>query len=216
MKGRVFTAVITLCLLFGMMFPKAAAAAFSDVPADSWYTAAVSYVRDNGLMNGTSDTAFSPDGTMTRAMLVTALHRAAGTPSVPMQPSYTDVPAAAWYSDAAAWAALEGLAGGYGDGRFGPDDPVSREQAAVILWRYAGRPQAQSAGEFTDESAIASWAADAVDWAWSSGIFSGRNGDVFSPQAGVTRAEAAAALCRCLTGGQEYSGASSSREVRHP
>ena len=85
-------------------------------------TATVSYVRDNGLMNGTSDTAFSPDGTMTRARLVTALHRAAGTPSVPMQPSYTDVPAAAWYSDAAAWAALEGLAGGYGDGGFGPDD----------------------------------------------------------------------------------------------
>ena len=99
----------------------------------------------------------------------------------------------ACYADAVLWATQAGVISGYGDGRFGPNDPVSREQIAVILWRYAGSPAAQGE-DFADEASISTWAADAVDWARSAGLMTGQEGNRFAPQASATRAETAVIL----------------------
>ena len=172
---------------------------FSDVDAGSWYADAVEYVRDNGLMSGTSDTAFDPEGTMTRAMLAQALYRAAGSPAVSGSDSFTDTQKGAWYADAVLWASQQGVVSGYGDGLFGVDDPVTREQIAVILWRDAGSPSAEAGLDFADESAISTYAGQAVDWARANGIVSGADGNRFLPQNNATRAQIAVMLRSYLT-----------------
>lgn len=172
---------------------------FSDVAADAWYADAVEYVRDNGLMSGTSDTTFSPDGTMTRAMLATTLYRVAGSPAVSGTDAFTDTQEGAWYSDAVLWASQEGVISGYGSGLFGTNDPVSREQIAAVLWRYAGSPAAEAGQDFADESAIASYAAGAVDWARANGVMNGMDGNRFAPKSSATRAQVATILRNYLT-----------------
>ena len=174
---------------------------YTDVDAGAWYADAVSYVTDNGLMGGTSSTAFSPEDAMTRAMLATVLYRAADTPAVTGTDNFTDTADGTWYADAVLWASRQGLVTGYGDGTFGTDDPVSREQIAAILWRYAGSPQAQDAQGFSDESAISAYAADAVGWARANGIVNGKENNTFDPQGNATRAEVATILRNYLTMG---------------
>ena len=174
---------------------------YTDVDADAWYADAVSYVTDNGLMGGTSSTAFSPEDAMTRAMLATVLYRAADTPAVTGTDDFTDTADGTWYADAVLWASRQGLVTGYGDGTFGTDDPVSREQIAAILWRYAGSPQAQDAQGFADEGDISAYAADAVDWARANGIVNGKENNTFDPQGNATRAEVATILRNYLTMG---------------
>ena len=193
---RMGAALMTLALMFTVSFSALAAeedTGYRDVEAGSWYADAVEYVRDNGLMSGTSDTQFSPSGTMTRAMLAQTLYRAAGSPAVSGSDTFPDTQAGAWYADAVLWATQEGIINGYGGGLFGTNDPVSREQIAVILWRDAGSPAAQSQN-FADESAISPWASAAVDWARSAGLMSGQEGNRFAPQASATRAEVAVIL----------------------
>ena len=174
---------------------------YTDVDAGAWYADAVSYVTDNGLMGGTSSTAFSPEDAMTRAMLAPVLYRAADTPAVTGTDDFTDTADGTWYADAVLWASRQGLVTGYGDGTFGTDDPVSREQIAAILWRYAGSPQAQDAQAFSDESTISAYAADAVDWARANGIVNGKENNTFDPQGNATRAEVATILRNYLTMG---------------
>ena len=111
----------------------AAGGIFSDVPNGAWYADAVDYVYEHGIMNGTSATTFSPNTPMTRAMLVTVLHRAAGSPSAATGTAFSDVPSGAYYTDAVAWASANGIVTGYGNGRFGSNDPVSRAKIAAIL-----------------------------------------------------------------------------------
>ena len=175
---------------------------FSDVAADAWYADAVTYVRDNGLMSGTSDTTFTPGGTMTRGMLVTTLYRMAGSPSLENEDlgyPFADVPGDAWYADGVYWARLAGVVGGYSEDQFGPDDPVTREQIAAILWRYAGSPAAESGTDFADEGSISAYAAQAVDWARTNGIVNGVEGNRFLPQSSATRAQVATILRNYLT-----------------
>lgn len=172
---------------------------FTDVADDSWYAEHVAYVHDNGIMSGTSDTSFSPSGAMTRAMLTTVLYRASGSPAVTASQTFTDVAAGAYYADAVAWASGSGIVSGYGDGIFGSNDPVSRAQIAVMLWRYAGSPASASGSDFADESSIPSYAAAAVDWAQSGGIVNGKTGNVFDPNGSATRAEVATILHNYLT-----------------
>ena len=112
---------------------------FTDVPAEADYAEAVAWCRENGLMNGVSDTSFAPDSTLTRAMLVTTLYRAEGEPAVSGAPIFTDAQAGTWYSNAVVWANGQGIVQGYGNGLFGTNDPVSVEQMEVILDRYMGR-----------------------------------------------------------------------------
>ncbi|MBM6682040.1 flavodoxin [Pseudoflavonifractor capillosus] len=194
---RMGAALLSLALISSLNLNALAAVedtGYADVDAGSWYAQAVEYVRDNGLMSGTSDAQFSPSGTMTRAMLAQTLYRAAGSPAVSGSDAFTDTQADAWYADAVLWATQEGIISGYGGGLFGTNDPVSREQIAAILWRDAGSPEAQAGAPFADEGSIASWAGQAVDWAQSSGILSGRENNRFDPQASATRAEVAVML----------------------
>lgn len=168
---------------------------FSDVAANAWYADAAQYVRDNGIMNGTSGTTFSPNSTMTRAMLATVLYRAAGSPAVNQAADFRDVSAGAYYSDAAAWASSNGIVTGYGNGLFGSNDPVTREQIATILWRYQGSPApAGTAANFTDQSTISSYAVNAVAWARENGIINGMEGNRFAPKNNATRAQVATIL----------------------
>ena len=178
---------------------------FGDVPPDAWYAEAVEYCHSHGLMSGTGNSEFSPEVPATRAMLVSILHRGAGSPGPARSADFTDVPVGAWYRVPLLWAVENGVAGGYGDGRFGPDDPVSREQLAVMLWQLAGRPEAsgQTAGAggqaaFADQSEISDYALQAVAWARESGTISGKEGDRFDPQGTATRAETAVMLYHYL------------------
>ena len=193
---RTGAALMTLALISSLNLNALAAVedtGYADIDAGNWYADAVEYVRDNGLMSGTTATTFEPGGTTTRAMLAQILYREAGSPAVSGNDTFTDTQEGAWYADAVLWATQAGVISGYGDGRFGPNDPVSREQIAVILWRYAGSPAAQGE-DFADEASISTWAADAVDWARSAGLMTGQEGNRFAPQASATRAETAVIL----------------------
>lgn len=128
------------------------ASAFTDVSADAWYAEAVEYCRQNDLMNGTSDTTFAPEETLTRAMLVTILWRQAERPVVNYLMRFSDVPEGQWYSEAVRWAASEQLVNGYGDGRFGPDDPIIQEHLSLIFQRYTNQPVTQGIPGFDGSS----------------------------------------------------------------
>ena len=171
---------------------------FSDVDADDWFAASAVYVRDNGIMNGTSATTFDPNGTTSRGQITAILYRAAGSPAVSDAVDFPDVAPGAYYADAAVWAAANGIVTGYADGTFRPNDPITRQQMAAILWRYAGSPAAESGTDYADESAIASYAVTAVDWARDAGVISGRDGNRFDPSGRATRAQAAVILHRYL------------------
>ena len=123
-----------------------AASGYTDVPAGAAYAEAVNYCKANNLMTGTSDTTFSPDGTLTRAMMVTVLHRLAGKPAAASTASFTDVAAGKWYTDAIAWANSKGIVLGYNASTFGVNDPVTHEQVALIFQRYSGNPNVQTEG----------------------------------------------------------------------
>ena len=194
----VFLLVLAMAASLTAAFAAAEDTGFSDVNAGAWYAGAVRYCRDNDLMSGTSATAFSPDAAMTRAMFAVVLHRAQGSPAAESA-AFSDVPAGAWYSNAAAWASQKGMISGYGNGLFGAGDPVTREQAAVILWRYAGRPApSQTAEAYVDQHSISAYALDAVAWARENGVMTGLDGNRFAPKSSLTRAQAAVILMNGL------------------
>lgn len=175
---------------------------FSDVPADAWYAEAVQYVYENGLMTGTSDTTFSPDLTTSRSMIATILWRMAGSPVVNYAMDFADVSADQWYAEAVRWASSEGIVGGYGNGSFGTGDPITREQFAVMLYRFAQKQGYDvSVGEntnilsYTDVSSVSEYAIPAMQWAVGSGVITGM-GDTLAPQGETTRAQAAMMLMR--------------------
>ena len=171
---------------------------FSDVDADDWFADSAVYVRDNGIMNGTSATTFDPNGTTSRGQIAAILYRAAGSPAASGGTAYSDVAETAYYASAVRWAAANGVVTGYADGTFRPNDPITRQQLAAILWRYAGSPAAESGTDYADESAIAAYAVTAVDWARDTGVISGRDGNRFDPSGRATRAQAAVILHRYL------------------
>ena len=196
---RMASILTTLALMLALSIPAFAAVedtGFADVDANAWYADAAVYCRDNGLMSGTSGTTFSPDTAMTRSMLATVLYRLAGSPAVTGSDAFTDTADGAWYSDAVLWASQEGIISGYGNGLFGANDPVTREQIATILWRYSGSPAAEAGTAFADAGAIASWAVSAVDWARANGYVNGVDGNRFDPDGTATRAQVATILMR--------------------
>ena len=196
--GALLLALILTCSLSVTAFASLEDTGFSDVDADDWFAESAVYVRDNGVMNGTSDTTFNPNGTTSRGQIAAILYWAAGSPAVSGAADFPDVAAGAYYADAAGWAAANGIVTGYSDGTFGPSDPITRQQLAAILWRYAGSPAAESGTDYADESAIASYAVTAVDWARDTGVITGRDGNVFDPNGRATRAQAAVILHRYL------------------
>lgn len=175
--------------MLSLAVPAFAAGGFTDVADNAWYANAVSYVQSHGLMSGTGNNRFSPNTNTTRAMLVTILYRYAGSPTVSGSANFTDV-RQDYYTTAVNWAAQNNVVSGYGDGRFGVNDSITRQDVAAVLWRYEGSPAA-SAQDFADESSIASYASTAVDWARANGIISGKGNNRFDPRGNATRAEIA-------------------------
>ena len=177
---------------------------FTDVAPGDWFYDSLREVYQRGLMQGVDATTFAPMQGATRATVVTILYRLAGSPEAQTHPAYADCVPDAWYAQAVAWAEETGVAIGYGDGRFGPDDPITREQLAVMLWRYAAaQGRDVSVGENTnilsyqDFDQIADWAIPGLQWAAGSGVLRGTaSGATLSPKAVATRAELAAALAR--------------------
>ncbi len=190
-----------VCQLAELQFSKTdcPSSAFLDMPAfDNWAHAGIDYCVENGLMNGYSATEFAPEEALTRAQLVTILYRAAGQPAVTAAPSFRDVAANRYYYNAIAWAAQNGIVNGFGDGTFGPNLMISREQIAAILYRYAGQPAVTGSLEaFADAANVSAYARDAMLWATSTGLING-NASKLNPSANATRAQAAAMLMRYL------------------
>ena len=196
---RMAACLAALILCLGLSVTASAAEAdtgFSDVAADAWYAEAAVYCRDNGLMNGTTATTFSPNATMTRAQLCAVLYRMAGSPETTGRDAFADTPDGAWYEDAVLWAVRNHIMSGYTASTFGPHDPITREQLAAILWRYAGSPAAEAGEAYADEASIASWAVTAVDWARTCGFINGMSDGSFQPDGRATRAQVAAILMR--------------------
>lgn len=172
---------------------------FSDISSDAWYADAVQFTASRELFSGVGGGAFAPRQTMTRAMLVTVLHRLEGTPAVSGSGAFQDVPADAWYSEAAQWASEQGISGGTGSAAFDPSRAITREQLAVMLYRYAGSPaltEKQTVDAFGDGAQVSDWARDAMVWACANGILTGDNNKLLRPQDNSTRAEVSAMLER--------------------
>ncbi len=176
---------------------------FADVSGSDWFYNDVRYVYEKGIMDGTGADRFSPNAPLTRAMIVTILYRMAGSPSVSGSSDFTDVAAGKWFAKAVAWAAANGIVNGYGSGLFGPNDPVTREQLAAILYRYAvyGGMTAvtleENLGGFADTAQLSAYAIQAMNWAVGQGLING-SGSNLVPKAQATRAQVAAIIHRYL------------------
>lgn len=169
---------------------------FADVPAESWAADAVAFASAHELFNGTSETTFSPELTMSRAMLATVLYNLEGRPDQGMtNGEFSDVNSGTWYTEGVSWAAENGIVSGYGDGQFGPNDSITREQLAVMLWRYAGSPAAdEQTLDFADADQVSSYAVEALCWAIANGLMRGPGGGLLDPGGITTRAQAAQML----------------------
>ena len=180
------------CVLFG----------YTDLDTKGWYHDGIHFCLENGLMNGVGENTFDPEGASTRAMIVTALWRLAGSPVVNYAMNFEDVEADQWYTEAIRWAASEKIVEGLGDGTFGTEKAVTREELAVILYRYE---QSQGGGfkglwayrmDYADLADLSDWAYEAMAWMNMNGVVNGRLDNTLAPQDGANRAEAAAMLQR--------------------
>ncbi|MBR4703859.1 MAG: S-layer homology domain-containing protein [Oscillospiraceae bacterium] len=176
---------------------------YDDLDAASWYHDGIHWALDQGVMNGVDGQHFAPAAAASRAMLVTMLWRMEGEPRSDLDLSFQDVPAGAWYTEAVRWAASEHIVDGYGTDSFGPNDSVSREQLATILWRFAGYKGMSSTptervnlGVFLDAEQISGWAYDAMQWAVDAGLITGVGNDLLSPKTEAGRAQVATVLMR--------------------
>jgi len=183
--------------------PNTGANPFTDVSEKDWFYGDVMFVYENGLMLGTSKTLFSPHGTATRGMMATILWRMEGSPVPKGKNSFTDVEAGKWYADATTWTAENSIFAGYGKDKFGPDDPITREQLAAIFYRYADYKGYDltvkgNLDKFKDADKITDYAKTAMQWAVGSGLVKGKSGNLLDPQGTATRAEIAAMLHRFI------------------
>lgn len=175
---------------------------FTDVHVGDWFYDAVRFMNWNDLITGTSATTFSPYDTTTRGMIVTVLYRIENSPHVSDTNAFTDVGAYAWYGSAVNWAAQEGIVAGCDDGLFHPNDPITREQMASILYRYAEyrgldtSAASDIATRFIDYPRISGYAVTPLSWAYAHGIMSGTSAYTLDPNGTATRAEVATMLAR--------------------
>ena len=170
---------------------------FRDVDVDDWFYDAVVYAYENDLMSGVSAREFAPNSTLTRAMVAQMLWAMEGKPQVNYLMQYADVGSGDWYAEAVRWASSQGIMSGYGDSQFGPNDPVTRQQLALILYNYAKEKDYDTTGggmalrEYSDYDAIADWAVTGLGWAVEHGLISGMGDGVLAPTGGATRAQVA-------------------------
>ncbi|MCI8423900.1 MAG: hypothetical protein HFF50_10320 [Lawsonibacter sp.] len=169
---------------------------FRDVPSTSWAAEAVAFASSHELFSGTGESTFSPDTSMTRGMLAAVLHNLEGNPNSVRGVDFSDVASSMYYAKAVTWAAERGIVSGYANGTFGPDDSITREQLALMLYRAAGSPAVNSSrtSRFDDSGAVSSYARTALDWAVENGIMSGMGNNTLNPQGQATRAQVAAML----------------------
>ena len=177
--------------------------AFPDLDTGKWYHRFVDYAIENGLMGDAGDGAFSPNGTLTRAQVITVLWRLEGEPQATNAISFTDVAESAWYTDVIRWAVREGIMGGYDDGSFGPNNPIKWQELAAILYRYAGYKgyDVSAKGDpayFTDPAKIGSWAYEAVQWACGAALLETEGCGMIDPAGNTKRCEFAAAITRFM------------------
>ena len=183
-------------------FQPAAGGTFTDVPATHWAAGAVAFVSSQGLLQGISADTFAPGQPMTRAMLVTALWREAGSPVVNYAMDFDDVDEDQWYTEAVRWAASEGIVTGTGKG-FSPDAALTRESLAAILFRYAGgQADADQLGSYADGAGVSAWAREAMNWAVAQGLITGKSGGRLDPGGTASRAEVSAILMRYVQSAQ--------------
>ena len=172
---------------------------FTDVNTSLWYHKAVDYAINNSLMSGVGENTFSPNANLSRAMLAQILYNLAGRPAAAGASDFNDVAEGMWYTNAIAWAAENGVVSGLGNGKFGPNDNITREQLAVMLYRYAGSPAAGgSLDGFADAGKVSGYAQNGLVWATSNGVMSGKGGGMLDPQGLATRAEVAQMLYNYL------------------
>ncbi len=181
---------------------------FDDVAADDWFFDEVRYAVDHGLMKGMAPAAFEPNTSTSRAMLVTILYRLEGEPLLSGGTAFTDVADGQWYSEAISWAAANGIVDGYGDGTFRPEQVMSRQEAAAMLYRYASHKgfDVSSSGDlsgFTDVESVQPWALEYIRWAVGTGLITGMTSSTLEPALGASRAQIAAILTRFC---QSYPG----------
>lgn len=170
---------------------------YTDLNMGEWYHDGIHYCLDEGLMDGVDAGMFAPNATTSRAMIVTILWRLQGSPEVEATETFTDVSPDVWYAKAIAWAVAEGVADGYGEGLFGPNDAITREQLAAMLWRYAGSPEAGGdLSAFADGDDTSDWAQQAMSWAVAQGLITGVDSDRLDPKGQATRAQTATILMR--------------------
>ena len=178
---------------------------FSDVPKNEWYSDSVEYVFENGLMNGTSKTTFEPASSITRGMIVTIIYRMEGTPVVVSESEYTDVDKESYYYSPIVWATENGIVNGYSKEVFAPNDRITREQFAAILYRYADYKGldisfdlkiVEELKKYDDNSLINDYAKDAISWANHSKLITGTSVTTLEPQGTATRAQAATIFMR--------------------
>ena len=177
---------------------------FSDVKESDWFYDTVKYAGKNGIMNGVSETEFAPNQTLTRAMLVTILYRVEGSPRLNSDSKFTDVGPSEWYSAPVIWAAENGIVNGVTETEFAPNQAITREQIAAIMYRYAnvkGYDTTQggmAVREFEDYESISSWAKEAMQWAVNTKLISGKTATTVNPLDAATRAESATIIMRFL------------------
>lgn len=201
MKRTICAWLLALGLAVGTALP-ASAAAFSDVASDAWYAEAVGEVSDAGIMNGTTDTTFSPDEQVTRGMVVTVLWRLAGSPAAAAATTFPDVEDWYYYAPAVAWAQAAGVATGLGDGTFDGGSIVTREQLSVFLYRYsqyAGHELANGVLDiYNDVDSVQGWALDGMAHAVGAGLITGTDEGNLEPAGPATRAQLAVILQRLM------------------
>lgn len=170
---------------------------YTDLNMGEWYHDGIHYCLDEGLMDGIDAGMFAPNATTSRAMIVTILWRLQGSPEAEAEETFTDVAPGDWYADAIAWAAAEGVAEGYEDGSFRPNDAITREQLAAMLWRYAASPETGGdLSAFADGDDTSDWAQQAMSWAVAQGLITGVDSDRLAPRGPATRAQTATILMR--------------------
>lgn len=178
--------------------PQVPQTTFADVPASAWYYDAVEYVYENGLMSGVSGGRFAPNDTLTRAMLVQTLYAMEGRPAA-ASAGFADVASGDWYASAVNWAAANGVVSGVSETGFGPNSALTREQLALILYRFAQYKGYDVTGTsdltaYADGSSVSGWAAEAMSWAVNAGLISGVGGNQIAPTGTATRAQVAQIL----------------------
>ena len=176
---------------------------FTDVSEKDWFYNDAMFVYKNGLMLGTSKTLFSPHGTVTRGMMATILWRMEGSLAPKDENSFTDVEAGRWYADAITWMTENGIFAGYSKDKFGPDDPITREQLTAIFYRYADYKgykltNTGNLDKFEDEDKITDYAKMVMQWAVGNGLIKGKSENLLDPQGTATRAEISAMLHRFI------------------